>query len=147
MSTIEQAEQRIRNLNTELHLNRAHISILDKEMRHLEERNKAISGTSWTHGELQKAKNELAKAKLEERDKTARPVVWKMVREYQCTGHRDYVVEKITKKRVYIRKKGCKSTSYYDRETGKGSSKYDGTIDLEATFPEGVENFTGGQHV
>ena len=53
-------------------------------------------------------------------------------------GEKEWIVDKITAKRIYIRVKGDHRSVYYTRETGAGTSKYDGVIDLEATFPEGV---------
>lgn len=54
-----------------------------------------------------------------------------------------YIVDKLTKKRIYIREKGIAKSTFYDRTDG--TSAYSGTIDIAATFPEGVDNFTGVQ--
>jgi len=117
------------------------IAALVREQKQLKIREKEIQGlldkhrgSQWgsygTYGTLQDLKRKLADAKRTEADADAIPVVWEKEPSF---GKDEYVVRKITKKRIYIAKHGSPSQSYYNKD---GTSNYstNGTIDLEGTF-------------
>lgn len=89
-------------------------------------------------GEIGQSK---AKAKRIEgtiKDLQSRLVVWAVTRTWGHTG-RQYVVSRVTPKRIYIREVGAEREIYYDHDGSRGT--YDGKIDIEQTFPEGLDEY------
>jgi len=128
-------------LCSEYNTNKETAQSLSKRLAILEERQRDLS-SSWSRtGKISQARCSLERARLVLRDFDARRVEWvEPSRNLYCPDE-VYVVVKVTAKRVYIRNVGSSRPVYRDKVTGKGTSKYDGAIDIQATFPEGVDNF------
>lgn len=88
-------------------------------------------------GEIEQARRKIASLTLRLADCEARRVVWQ-TSPYFYRGE-EFVVHKVTQKRIYIRPAGNPREMYYNKDGTRGNT--DGVIDVAATFPEGLENF------
>lgn len=108
------------------------VAIADR-LRQLRNR---YSGT----GEIPKAKAHVNRYQTQLSDYDALPVHWLVLPSFRSSAEKQYVVSRVTKKRIYIREFGDQSEVYFDRETGV-RDKWSGQIDIATTFPDGIENF------
>lgn len=80
-------------------------------------------------GKLPIAANKLNTAKEKQKRLHLPNVVW--IPEYALYNASDYVIEKVTAKRIYVTKISCGGSQYYDKESGK-TACYDAILDVEA---------------
>lgn len=146
---IEEAQAEVDTLRSQLSAKRKDIEEIDRSIAAMESAKeqavleaekvyKRSSGFSYSseNGLLVEAKKTLVQLQRDKADESARLVVFETLPWGDTKAH---VVDKITKKRIYIRPKGKTGTTYCDRETGIPA--YGWKMDLAATFPEGVEKF------
>lgn len=139
---IEVGKAEVKDLFNELDVLKQDIVRAEDALKTMEAHKKELIGEWRQTGTINAAKGRLAKAELELKDSTARIVVWKERRNWSHDDNSDYVVVKVTSKRVYVRQKNVDGREvYYNRLTGQGTNKYEGQIDVAATFPEGVNNY------
>lgn len=142
MNEVEQAQAELDSLKSEwtyLQQERKH---LEDTLKEIEARSKELHNIWLADGLIYQAERRLAKAQLKAEDENARLVVWKAGQPH-WTRDRQYVVSKVTPKRIYIRAKGNDRAEFYGRDGIKPNrpvTSY-GQIDIEATFPEGIEEF------
>jgi len=137
---VENAKRAVQWVKREILDAGADVKMHEEELAHAKERLRGLTGR-WGHsGHLQEAEMALKRAEMAMKDDSALVVVWKVKRDWGDPHNREWIVDKITKKRIYIRiKDSLDQLSYYNRETGAGTNKYEGVIDIEATFPEGID--------
>jgi len=139
--TLEHAESCLSELLIEQIENRERILRMEADIKLLRERQRKLE--SFHTGLIPSAKRDIEEAERKLQDSKLRKVVWIGPPRWSLqASEAEYVVVKVTKKRIYIRKAGSfHRDCYYEKETGTGKSKFDGQINLPATFPEGVENY------
>lgn len=146
------AEDKLAAAATELKVLRDEYAVLVKRKTELEAE-LATVGTRlkqlrnpWgcNSGQIPDAERRVKLAELVVKDSASRQVVWKK----EGYGHRGrtYVVTRVTPKRIYVREAGSGlREAQYDRDTGTTRWSGDGGIDLEKTFPEGIDEFAKQQ--
>ena len=60
-----------------------------------------------------------------------------MIKDPSWGGSKEYALEKITPKRIFVQEIGCTRSIQFDRNGDAISGS--GKIDMEKTFPEGVQ--------
>jgi len=116
---------------------------LDKERVKVNNRLQMLVNPWSRRGAIRDAERRVQLAELRIKSENLRKVEW-------CkSGFRqrefEYVVTRVTPKRIYIRRKNQERETFYQRETGKTSWNEDGQIDIERTFPEGIDEFAKRQ--
>ena len=144
MNAIIEAKQRVNNLLEERNRLKDELASAEATAKRVRERLGKIEGSPWDRygGELARAKSKLADAKRDEADKTLPRVVWQEGHsprdEYQRHDG-DWVLEKVTPKRICIRKAGLGQTELFNRDGTHISRGRKLRIDIEKTFPEGLQ--------
>lgn len=139
---VHEAELEVKIIELEAARVREAVRKARKDVEALEKRQKELYGGWHSHGLIDQAKTKLKQACRDLIDSGARKVVWATPPSWSCRQEdKTYVVVKVTPKRVYIREAGTDREKYHDKLAGNGNSKYDGKIDIEKTFPEGLDNF------
>lgn len=125
------------------------IEVLQKEADELRKFERGFGRTTET-GKIAKQKEELAELELLIADEQKPLVYWSMYGGNVCKeptskpsswgpDSAPYVVDKVTAKRIYIRKKGGDQVSQYGHD-GKSVSRYQrDQIAIAKTFPEGIK--------
>lgn len=128
------------NLRQELESLRSEEKQLKIRLEEVLVRERAICGGFRDYGEIGEATSNIESLRRQIVDVDKPAVVWKKREWWSHRGDPpEYVVSRVTAKRVYIRERGAQSEDYYDKMTGESSHR--GTIDITATFPEGVDNW------
>lgn len=131
MNEIEQAEETLRLLKKEL------VDVKQKleEAKALEKRAEQLDGGFWGRdkggGLIGKAAEKVAELKHIESQKSMRRVVF-LKKPGWSREEAEFVVEKVTPKRIFVQQIGNKRSDQYDRE-GNAIGGY-GVIDMKATF-------------
>ena len=114
---------------------KSRLTEMEAETKQLKERLNDLEGFWSRPGLIKIAKDKLEQAKRLDEDSRRRKVVW--------VGNErdaDYIVDKITPKRIYVRKRGAEASCFYNID-GSSLSSFGRTIDITATFPEGLDNY------
>ncbi len=120
---LEVVEETARDLNDE-------IRCLQKEIGEKQALLKDLEGSWSRRGIIGKLKNDIGKLKLEI-DHCSKPkVVWK---KEPMEFEKDYIVKKVTAKRIYVGSPGTKCHTLYDKN-GIAVGYKGNEIDIEATF-------------
>ena len=145
MTPLEEAQHKLDMLVLEYNALKKEIPRARARVQELETRRRELQA-DWNiySGLIPRAREELKDLQLQENDKTARRVKWSIEPSWGFSKAEVYVVDKVTAKRIYTRKAGRPLKKYFNKESGKGTSKYDGIIDINATFPEGIDNYGKG---
>jgi len=137
MNAIDDAKRRVKNLLKERERLKDELASAEATAKRVRERLREIDGGPFGgYGDLGHAKIALADAERVERDKTLPRVVWAEGFEPQDG---DWVLEKVTPKRIYVRKAGKTATELFSRDGSHISSWQRWKIDVEKTFPEGLQ--------
>jgi hypothetical protein len=100
-----------------------------------------LQGGPWdrSDGKVTRLKTELAYATLREEDEKATPVVWCRL-PGRMPKSADWIVDKVTPKRIYIRRRGSKLLTQYKRDgIPVGACYHDPYMHVEDT----LKHFTG----
>jgi len=128
-------------IRQELEDAKARLESLTKERKQIEDRlaevkleTSNLDGGPWSrgYGSIQRLECELASTLLREQDAEKPRVVFK-----KSPWNEDYIVSRVTPKRIYLRVPGHKYESQYYKDGTAVSGS--GVIDIEATFPEGLK--------
>lgn len=115
---------------------------LEARLKEIDQRIIQLHGTHYSRGGLMDTlKADLDKAELEIKHSTSRPVVW--AERNWCNG--DYVVEKVTAKRIYVCRFGSTRPDLFNLDGTTVSKGSRDRIDIAKTFPEGLANWTGAK--
>lgn len=83
-------------------------------------------------GKITSLRGELEIARLQEQDEGKPSIVFVGDKSPYVQNKGDWIFEKKTAKRIYIRRRGGTRTIYYNLD-GSAVNTYDGSIDLEAS--------------
>lgn len=131
MTEIEQAEETLRQLKEEL------VDVKHKleEAKALEKRAEQLDGGFWGRdkggGLIGRAAEKVAELKHIAAQKLLPKVVF-LKKSGWSRDDAEYVVEKVTPKRIFVQQIGCTRSQQYDRDGKEISGS--GTIDMKATF-------------
>lgn len=131
---IAEAEKSLCSIDNEINSKQAEIDALKEQVNELQShRNKLFDrGYRFESGLIPRLKAKLKQALLEESDETKPRVVWAHRATYCNQG--EYIVRKVTPKRITIAQIGHKCTSNFNRDGSVVSSHDKSKIDLAATF-------------
>lgn len=138
---VELAESRLQVLEMERVALQRELSVARQQIKDIECRLRELVGSFSRTGLIARAKQDKDTTERMAKDSRARKVIWLTPRSWTRDRKQEWVVEKVTPKRIYIREPGSYRSSYYSRQTGAGRCEYDGVIYIEKTFPEGLDNF------
>jgi hypothetical protein len=138
VNAIDEAKQKVNDLLQESNRLKDELASAEATAKRARERLGKIEGSPWDRysGELARAKSELAAAERDEADKTLPRVVWAEGFEPQDG---DWVLEKVTPKRICVRKAGSNETELFNHDGMHISRGRKLRIDIEKTFPEGLK--------
>jgi hypothetical protein len=138
---IEQAEADLGKLLEEEKALKSTLNVCRETVVKCESRLRELRSAFFRDGEIERQKGTIESLKRKKAHMAARKVVWKLnnyIRDDTC------VVTRVTAQRVYFSRFGSSSERFVDKVTGKdGRGNYCNVMDIEATFPEGVENYRG----
>lgn len=134
MKTSEELRAELARLEDEAKTVRAEIDELQKAVAEKAARLRDLHGSYHRYGEIRLTKAKIADAERLEKDAEALKVVWV---EQPMRNKCDWVVRRVTKKRIYIAEIGCRTETYYDKKGVRYD--YSGRINLPATFGENWE--------
>jgi uncharacterized protein YoxC len=137
---VELAKKKVQGLKDERDRLKEETTELSAQLKAKETRIRELVSI-WSGGEISEAQREVKVAERNLADDAARKVVWVEEPSFFRSNGSQYIVVKVTPKRIYIRQAGHNTEVFRDRATGCGKHSFDGIIALAATFPEGVENF------
>ena len=110
MNAIEKAKQEVENLRLELSQLREKKREMTRQVEEADKRIRELVGFYSSRGLIGQAERELKRAEREAKDATARRVIW-VTEPWGRTGDKPYVVDKITPKRIYVRRMGNEKSS------------------------------------
>ena len=129
---LKQAEEKLENVESDITKTEKKLAVLKKLKEDL--------GGSWysRKGRIQDLKRQLASAELNEEDEKADIVVWKKP---PFHDNNNLIVSRVTKKRIYVRQKGSRAETMYQRDTGLPVADWDGygEINIQMTLGEIVD--------
>lgn len=140
------------DLQQEYKRNKKKLEDLDKEIKKTHDRQNKLLMHSFGYGK----RGLIVEAELELRheltifeNKNRRKVVFKKeekTKSFYLGRARDYIVEKVTPKRIYIRPVTSSAKGdFYDHDGCRDAYQSTPDIDVEKTFPEGVKEFMKNQ--
>lgn len=138
VESIETATKELIDLVQEARIIKSRLAEMEAETSQLRDRLNDLDGFWSGRGLITIAKSKLEQAKRLDDDSRRREVVW------VGNERADYVVDKITPKRIYVRKRGCEVRVFYNID-GSASASFGRTIDIDKTFPEGLDNYVNNQ--
>jgi hypothetical protein len=143
LNEVDQAKAKLQALKAEAHTLSQRKRELHDEIDQIEHRIHQLYGGFGGWGEIKQAKEAIKLAELKERDKVARLVVWSVEPARYLHGGNDepFIVDKVTPKRIYVRRRGETNSEYYNKDGGSGRDYINTKIDIAATFPEGIDEY------
>lgn len=113
---------------------------LEQQTKEVEARIREIYGGFSRNGLLLQAERSVKIAEREARDRYARLVVW-VTAPWDRSDDKPYIIDKVTPKRIYVRRRGQERADYYEKDGTTGTRYGKEQIDLAKTFPEGLEAY------
>lgn len=138
---VEEAKAALQLLEHEVVALRQRKNELEAELQTIDNRLRVLQGGFRGTGELSAARLRVKQAEREEADAKGRLVVWGDSQPYGATEAKPYIVDKITPKRIYVRRQGQERAEFYNRDGTTDSRWCNAKIDLAKTFPEGLEAY------
>lgn len=143
--SVQEAREKLESLRKERDRLSEEVRTLEFRIKAARSRASELVGGFGGRGEIDAAKAELERAIQSEQDAAKPKVVWLTRDNLMRTTDGDYVVEKVTAKRIYIRKAGeafrppssavRSNLRQFDRETGEAVEKWlKSRIDVAATL-------------
>jgi hypothetical protein len=140
---VEEAKAELELLRQEVAVLNVRLVALKDEQQQIEERLYEIHGGFRGYGEMSRARQKVKVEERAARDATLRLVVWKVEpsTHWNDKSPEPYVVDKVTPKRIYVRRRGEERADYYVKDGTTGKSYGASVIDVDKTFPEGLDEY------
>jgi hypothetical protein len=134
---IAAATENLASLVQEARIAQTRLNEIEAEKKQIESRLHELTGGWGGRGLILAAKHKLITAEQEAKDATKREVKW--VKDKPGFEVAEFIVDKVTAKRIYVRRRGRKDSEFYNHDGEK--HQYGCKIDVAATFPEGLDNY------
>jgi len=141
MNAIEKAKQEVANLQLELTQLREKKKELEQQAKDADQRIRQLVGFYSSRGLIGQAERRVKTAEREARDAVGRLVVWITPPWRIGKDDKPYIVDKVTPKRIYVRRQGNERADFYEKDGTTGTRYGDSQIDVAKTFPEGLDAY------